>query len=102
VNGRELRLTYLMPGKWATIFIVIAAVISLPVHMIGVVTLGWSANSDVVFAIDAFLGGIAAELILRVLMNRKLVLSEAVKVPVVYLWLALCGYVMFAKPFEHP
>ncbi len=62
--------------------------------------LGFSAASDVVFGIDALIGGVSAEFVFRRVLGRKLVVAPKVEIPFLYVWPLLCLYVMIARPFE--
>jgi hypothetical protein len=96
----ERHFVYLLPGTWTAIFLVIAAVASIPLHISLYLIFRLSAASDVVFGIDALLGGIAADCILRMAWKRKLVFMKDLKIPVLWIWIPLCMYVMIAQPFS--
>jgi hypothetical protein len=84
---------------WGIIFLAIGFAVSIPIGLIIRLTTGLSASSDIVFGAEALLSGIISDLILKHGLHRKLVLWEPLKVSFIWIWIALCLYVMLAQPF---
>ncbi len=95
-----LKSTYLVYPHWGALFFLIGGILLLVIGVSVRYILGLSAVSDRVFAIEALLSGLLAELVFRRRLNRKLVVAPKVEIPFFYLWPLLCLYVFIARPFE--
>lgn len=97
-NG--LKTTHIIAPHWGALFFVIGGAFLLLIGVSVRFLLGFSAASDQVFAIEALISGLAADLVFRRFMRRRLVVAPKVEVPFVYIWPLLCLYVFIARPFE--
>ena len=97
---KALKAAYLIYPHWGTAFFVMGGVILLVIGVSVRFLLGFSAASDVVFSIEALFSGLGVDFVFRRWFGRKLVAAPKVEIPLVYLWPALCLYVMIARPFE--
>jgi hypothetical protein len=92
--------TYIIYPQWGLLFFIIGGAFLLVIGLAVRFILGYSAESDQVFAIEALISGIAADQVFRRLMHRKLVIAPKVEVPFIYVWPVLCVYVFLMRPFE--
>lgn len=84
---------------WGPVFVGSAIGVSLVLHLLVAVPLGFSASSDAVFGLEALLSGIVADQVLR----RKLEVRLTVKgkgAGILWIWVPLCLFVMATRPFE--
>jgi hypothetical protein len=91
---------YLASLTWLAVYIGLAMLISLVIHVTVTMPLGFSAKSDRVFAALALASGLMADFALRRAGRRKLVVSEKLKWPVSYVWVPLCLYVFLFEPLK--
>jgi hypothetical protein len=86
--------------KWHLLFMLIGVAFLLPIGILVRLALGLSAVDDRVFAVEALASGLLAELVIRRLWRRRLILFEKAPVPFLLVWVALCAYVFIARPLE--
>ena len=84
---------------WMAVFLLIALAVSVVVVPVGLV-LSFSVQSDVVFALYAFVGGAVADFVIRSRFRRSLVLITRPRIPLMVGWCVLCIYVALLRPFE--
>lgn len=88
---------------WGGMWLSLAIGVSIAIAVLNVaLATGLSASSDTVFGAEALIGCIAAEVILRKMWRRRLLVSERLPVGILWLWIPACLYVMIAHPFQKP
>jgi hypothetical protein len=95
-----LKTTHIIAPHWGAMFLMIGGAFLLLLGVWVRFLLGFSAASDQVFAIEALISGLAADLVFRRFMRRRLVVAPKVEIPFMYIWPLLCLYVFIARPFE--
>ena len=96
-GSREAEILVLTAPHWASVFVALAAVLSLVPFFVGFL-LGFSVASDVVFGVYALISGVAADMILRWKPGRVLLAWRRPRIPFIALWVALCAYVIVFQP----
>jgi hypothetical protein len=96
----RLKTTYVIAPHWGILFFLIGGAFLLLIGISVRFLIGLSSASDQVFAVEALISGIAADLMFRRFMHRKLVVAPKVEIPLIYVWPLLCIYVFIAQPFE--
>lgn len=94
------KITPVIAPHWGALFFAIGGVFLLLIGILVRFLLGFSAESDQVFAIEALISGIATDLVFRQFMSRRLVLAPKIEIPFMYIWPLLCLYVFVMRPFE--
>lgn len=87
-------------SAWGPVFIGIAVLVSIAIHVVVVTTTHLSASSDVVFGGEALVSGIISDQILRTGFRRRIVILFKWKLSFIWIWTVLCAYVIIARPFE--
>lgn len=95
-----LKTTYIIAPHWGALFFLIGGAFLLLIGASVRFLLGFSAASDQIFAIEALISGLAADLAFRRFMRRRLVVAPKVEITFMYLWSLLCLYVFIMRPFE--
>ena len=96
----SLKTTYIIAPQWGVLFFLIGGAFLLVIGVAIRFLLGYSAASDQVFAIEALISGLAADLVIRRFIHRRLVIAPKVEIPFMYIWPLLCLYVFIMRPFE--
>lgn len=78
----------------------LALAVTVVIHLTQVLAITLSAPSDVALGIDALIGGLLAEAILRRAMHRKLVILRVWPVSWLWVWIPLCLFVMVFQPLK--
>ncbi len=99
-KGKPLKTTYFIYPQWGALFLVIGGAVLIVIGVLVRFLLGLSAASDMVFAVEALISGLCAELVFRTILYRRLVVGPKLEIPIIYLWPLLCLYVFIARPFE--
>jgi len=102
VNQKEktLTTTYIIYPHWGALFFAIGGAILIVIGVLIRFLLALSAASDMVFAVEALISGLCAEIVFHKILHRKLIVAPKVKIPFICLWPLLCLYVFIARPFE--
>ncbi len=100
-GGRTLEDVSLQQPHWHALFFVVGGVILLVIGVTVRFALDLSAADDRVFAVEAFVSGMLAELLFfRGWLRKRLILTHRLPVAFVYVWPLLCLYVFLMRPFE--
>jgi len=99
-NGINLKPACIFAPKWGALFFLIGGAFLLVMGVLVRFLLGFSARSDQVFAIEALVTGVATDLVFRRFFRCRLVVAPKIDISFLYLWLLLCLYVFFIRPFE--
>lgn len=91
---------YVINPLYAGLFFVVGLAFLLVIGVSVRFVLGYSAASDRVFAIEALVSGVLANLVIRYAMHRRLMLIPKLPIPFIYFWPLLCLYIYIARPFE--
>lgn len=99
-DKQVLKSVYFINPLYAGVFFVVGFIFLLVIGISVRFLLGYSAESDRVFAMEALVSGVLTDLVLRYVMHRRLMLLPKLPIPFIYLWPLLCLYVYIARPFE--
>jgi len=91
---------YFIVSGWSLLFFLIGGAILLVGGLSLTLLTGLSATSDRVFAIEALVSGLLADLAIRRFFRKRLVVAPKIEIPLVYVWPLLCVYIFLARPFE--
>lgn len=90
----------MLSPKWAALFLLGGGAVLLVLGVLVRLLLGLSAASDRVFALEALISGLVVIWFIHFQFGLKPVLTSKLRIPFLYVWLLLCAYVFFLRPFE--
>ncbi len=99
-DSADSRYAAMANPKWAALFFFGGGAVLVVLGVLVRLLLGLSAASDRVFAVEALISGLAVIGFIHYRFGRKPLVALKLKIPFVYVWVILCSYVFFFRPFE--
>lgn len=96
----DLQNAYIINPLWAGVFFILGGVLTVVIGVLVFLTTNASAASDQVFAVEALVGGLATDFLLRRYAHRRLVVGPKLTIPFAWIWPFLCLYVFIFQPLS--
>ena len=96
----EMKDAYLINPLWSGIFFIAGGVITVVIGIVVFIITDASAVSDKVFAVEALIGGLLTDFLLRRYAHRRLVVGPKLTIAFVWIWPLLCLYVFIFEPLN--
>lgn len=97
---RKMEKVYFFSKFWWGVYLAIAIFISLILLLVIFFPLGLSMASDTNFGINALISGVCADFVLRMILKKKMMISEKLKYSILFVWIPICIYVIVFQPLD--
>lgn len=100
MENNEFGKVYLIKPFWHFLFFIIGLIVLLLIGIAVRLITGLSSVDDHVFAVEALVSGLLAELIIKKWFHKELYLFPKLNIRFYYFWIVLSLYVFVFQPFE--